>query len=119
MSRVLICDDAAAYGILFARWMRDAGVGDVEHARTAAEAVDLAQRLQPAVIVVDHLLPDAISSDLVPRLRQVAPDARVLLISGMPDDRLAEMASAAGADGHIGKASTADAMRAAVTALMH
>ena len=118
MGRVLICDDAVAYAVLFARWMRDWGIPDVTHARTAAEAETLAEELQPSVIVVDHLLPDATSVDLVPRLRAVAPDARVLLISGMPDDRLAAAAGAAGADGYIGKATATEAMRDAVMALM-
>jgi DNA-binding NarL/FixJ family response regulator len=118
MGHVLLCDDAVAYGILFARWMNDGGIEGVTHARTAADAETLAAELQPSVIVVDHLLPDATSVDLVPRLRAVAPHARVLLISGMPEDRLAAAARAAGADGHIGKASATSAMRDAVTALM-
>lgn len=118
MTGVLICDDALAYGILFTHWMRDGGITDVTHVRTAADALAQAEELQPAVIVVDHLLPDGTSDALIPQLRAVAPAARFLLISGMPDDTLAATAQAAGAEGHIGKASTADAMRAAVTALM-
>jgi DNA-binding response OmpR family regulator len=118
MGRVLICDDAVAYGVLFARWMRDCGISDVTQARTGIEAETLALELQPAVIVVDHLLPDATSDTLVPRLRAVAPKARVLLISGMPEDRLAVLAQTAGADAHLGKATSAGAMRDAVSALM-
>jgi DNA-binding NarL/FixJ family response regulator len=118
MGHVLLCDDAVAYGILFARWMHDAGFTDVTQARTGVEAETVAEQLQPAVIVVDHLLPDTTSVDLVPRLRAIAPAARVLLISGMPDDQLAEAAEAAGADGHIGKSAATGAMRDAVTALM-
>ena len=118
MGGVLICDDAVAYGVLFTRWMQDAGIPDVAQARTGAEAEALATELQPALIVVDHLLPDATSDQLVPRLRAVAPDARVLLISGMSDDRLALAAEAAGADAHIGKATSADAMLGAVSALL-
>ena len=118
MGSVLICDDAVAYGMLFTHWMHDAGVADVMHARTAFHAEELARELNPSVIVVDHLLPDATSAELVPRLRAVAPEARVLLISGMPEDRLAAAARAAGADGHIGKASTTAAMREAVLSLM-
>jgi CheY-like chemotaxis protein len=118
MGSVLICDDAVAYGVLFARWLRDCGISDITQARTGVEAEALASELQPAVIVVDHLLPDATSETLVPRLRALAPAARVLLISGMPDDRLAALALAAGADAHLGKATSADAMRDAVSALM-
>ena len=118
MARVLICDDAVAYGVLFARWMRDGGIPDVSHARTGAEAETLTGDLQPAVIVVDHLLPDATSDGLVPRLRALAPDARVLLISGMTDHELAAAAEVAGADAYIGKASTAAAVCDAVSALL-
>jgi two-component system response regulator DesR len=118
MGGVLICDDAVAYGVLFARWMRDAGIPDVAHARTAAEAEAIAEELQPELIVVDHLLPDATSDVLVPRLRALVPAARVLLISGMSDDRLALAARAAGADGHLAKATSADAMRDAVATLL-
>ena len=114
----MICDDAVAYGILFARWMRNWGIPDVTQARTGAEAEVLAEQLQPKVIVVDHLLPDVTSVDLVPRLRAIAPNARVLLISGMTDDRLAIAAQAAGADAHLGKATATEAMRDAVLALM-
>lgn len=118
MGAVLICDDAVAYGALFQRWLSAAGIDDVLHARTAAEGVSLAHQLQPQVIVVDHLLPDATSDAVVPDLRAVAPQARVLLISGLPDEQLAAAAVAAGADGHIGKWATADAVREAVARLM-
>jgi DNA-binding NarL/FixJ family response regulator len=118
MGRVLICDDAVAYGALFARWMRDCGISDVTQARTAADAETLAKELQPAVIVVDHLLPDGTSVDLVPRLRSAAPGARVLLISGMTHGQLAPVAQDVGADGYISKASAATSVRDAVTALM-
>ncbi len=116
--RVLICDDAVAYGMLFTHWMREAGITDVRHARTAGHAEEIAQEMQPSVIVLDHLLPDGTSEALVPRLRAIVPEARVLLISGMPEDKLAAAARAAGADGHLGKASTTAAMREAVLSLM-
>lgn len=118
MGPVLLCDDAVAYGMLFERWLRDAGIGDVTQARTAAEALALVEQVQPRVIVLDHLLPDGTSAELLPRLRAAAPEARVLLISGLPDDKLAEAAAACGADGHLGKAATREAMRDAVLALM-
>jgi len=77
MDPVLLCDDAAMYGVLFERWMRDAGVGEVTQARSATEALALAEQLHPGVIVLDHLLPDGTSVELLPRLRVAAPDARV------------------------------------------
>ena len=118
MATVLICDDAVAYGHLFTLWMAALDVDEVAHAKTVGEAVALAERLQPDVVVVDHLLPDGSSDVLVPQLRAVSPAARVLLISGMPEDRLAAAAAAVEADAYLTKATSAQAMRDAVARLL-
>ena len=114
MPRVLLCDDAVAFSILFRRWMDDCGVDLVGQADTAQDAVALATELSPDLIVIDHLLRDVTSDGLAPCLREAAPEAKLLLISGMPDDKLAAAAKAAGADAHISKAATAEAMCHAV-----
>ena len=116
--RVLLCDDAVAFSHLFRRWMDACAVEFVGQAEAADDAVAMATELRPDVIVIDHLLRDVTSEGLAPRLRDVAPDAKLLVISGMPDDKLAAAADAAGADGHISKAATADAMCAAILALL-
>ncbi len=116
--RVLLCDDAFAYSLLFRRWMDACGIAVVGETDNARDAVAMAAELQPDVIVVDHLLRDVTSDGLTPCLREAAPDAKVLLISGMPGDRLAAFAAAAGVDGHISKAATAQAMCDAVRALL-
>ena len=116
--RLVLCDDAVAFSLLFKRWMEDCGIEMVGQAESAQEAVDLVTEVRPEVIVIDHLLRDITSEGLAPRLRKAAPNAKLLLISGMPHDRLAEAARAAGADGHISKAASADAMCKAVRELL-
>jgi DNA-binding NarL/FixJ family response regulator len=116
--RVLLCDDAAAFSLLFRLWMEACDVDVVGETDNAPDAVRMAGDLRPDVIVVDHLLRDVTSEGLVPQLRDAAPDAKLLLISGMPNDQLAAIARTAGADGHLSKASTADAMCRAVRALL-
>jgi DNA-binding NarL/FixJ family response regulator len=115
--KVLLCDDAVAFSVLFTRWMTDGGIDVVGPAATADKAVEMAGEHHPDVIVVDHLLRDVTSDLLVPRLREAAPGAGLLLISGMAGETLAEAAAAAGADAHLSKAADAGAMRAAVRAL--
>jgi DNA-binding NarL/FixJ family response regulator len=117
-SRVILCDDAVAFSLLFRRWMTTCGVTVVGDADNAEDAIALAAATQPDVIVVDHLLREVTSDGLAPRLREAAPDAKLLLISGMPDDKLAVAAAAAGVDGYISKACTAQAMCRAVQALL-
>src|SRR4051812_16918797 len=118
MPGVLICDDAVAFSVLFRRWMRNCGVDVTGHATTAEDAVINAIDLHPDVIVVDHLLPDAVSEELVPRLREAAPQARLLLISSMPRPDLEIAAEAAGVDAHLSKAATPEEMCEAVRALL-
>jgi len=116
--RVLLCDDAVAFAMLFRRWMRECGVDVVGEADSAEDAVAMASELLPDVIVIDHLLRDVTSHSLAPRLRAAAPHAKLLLISGMPDDKLAIAAEAAHADGHVSKAASRRSMCEAVRALL-
>lgn len=107
MVRVLLCDDLDSFGILFKAWIEDCD--DLElvgHAATGADAVDAVGRDSPDVIVVDHLLREMTSVDLAPQLRAAGPDARILLISGMPEPVLAELADASGADGYLSKSAS-------------
>jgi DNA-binding NarL/FixJ family response regulator len=74
-------------------------------AETGAEAVALAAELQPQVVLLDHLLPDADSSTLANRLRAVAPQVAIALVSGMPTELLAEEARRAEVEAFCSKAS--------------
>jgi DNA-binding NarL/FixJ family response regulator len=116
--RVLICDDAVAFPDLFSAWMEDCdGAEVVGTARNPEEAVELSAQLQPDVIVLDHLLREETSADLAPRLRDVAPEAKMLLISGMPQVALSAFAAEAGADAHVSKALSAQDICSAVVEL--
>ena len=110
--RVLICDDAVLYATMLSAWLRDdPRVEVVGTASSAPEALELAGRLAPDVVVLDHLLRDSRSPELLPKLRAQAPGATVVLVSGLPPDQLAEAAAAVAADAWIPKASTPDDVR--------
>ncbi|GAA4588519.1 response regulator [Planotetraspora phitsanulokensis] len=69
MIRVLVVDDDFRVADLHARYVgRVPGfeVGGVAH--TAAEAVELAARLRPHLVLLDQYLPDASGTAIVPRL---------------------------------------------------
>ncbi len=118
VGRVLLCDDAIAFSMLFRQWMRDCGVELVGHADNAEDSVALAGRDRPDVIVVDHLLGDVTSEALAPRLRAAAPDAKLLLISGMHEAALTDAAAAAGADAYLSKAASSRALCDLVRSLL-
>ena len=73
---------------------------------------------RPDVIVVDHLLGDVTSEALAPRLRAAAPEAKLLLISGMHEEALTAAATAAGADAYLSKAASARALCDLVRSLL-
>ena len=58
----------------------------VGEADTAAEAVGLAERLQPQVVVLDLGLPDISGQQLVARIREAAPYAKIVVFSGSAPD---------------------------------
>jgi two-component system, response regulator YcbB len=103
---VLLCEDSLGFRMLASAWLEDAADMDlVGVAETGAEAVKLVGDLRPQVVLLDHLLPDADSSTLVSRLRAVAPNVAIALVSGMPNELLAAEAGRAGVEAFCSKAS--------------
>ena len=103
---VLLCEDSLGFRMLASAWLQDAEDMDlVGVAETGAQAVQLASELQPEVVLLDHLLPDADSSTLADRLREVAPEIAIALVSGMPTELLAAEAGRAGVEAFCSKAS--------------
>ncbi len=70
--RVLYVDDDDARGLLFAELCRMAQGVTVESASTAAEAMELLERLGADLLVLDLHLPDGDGFSLLPLLRQRA-----------------------------------------------
>jgi DNA-binding NarL/FixJ family response regulator len=67
----------------------------------AAEALELASRTCPDVVLVDQRLPDASGAELAARLRKQEPGVRVVLLSEMISQPLLEEAVRAGARGYL------------------
>jgi two-component system response regulator DevR len=81
------------------------GIRVVGEAGTAREALALAGKLRPGVVVLDNRLPDRTGLEIVEEIRRASPASRILLCSGLADGSLLEAAAAAGADGFVAKES--------------
>jgi DNA-binding NarL/FixJ family response regulator len=102
---VLLCEDSLGFRMLASAWLQDADdMQLVGVAETGDQAVALAEQLRPQVVLLDHLLPDADSSTLVARLRAAAPGIAIALVSGMPNDLLADEAGRNGVEAFCSKA---------------
>jgi len=82
-----------------------------------SEVVDAAARLQPVVPVVDVNLPTVNGLEVCRRILQTNPRAKVILITGMIDDRLRTDALAIGASGFFSKLTAGDELIDAIRRL--
>jgi len=80
---VLICDDVDAMRMLLGAVIGlRPGLRVVGEARDGNEAISEAKRLQPDVILLDLSMPLRTGFEALPEIREAAPDARVIVLSG-------------------------------------
>ena len=83
---VLLVDDAPDLRTLLQVALeRDGRFVVVGEATNGAEAISMASGLQPDIIVLDQMMPVMSGLDALPRIRDVAPAAKVVLFSAIAD----------------------------------
>lgn len=113
--RVLIADDHALLRkAVIAVVQGEADVVVVGEARDGEEAVDLAYKLQPDVILMDLILPRLSGVDAIGLICERAPTAKVLAFAAGSDDALFFAALCAGAIGCVTKAAEPEEVVAAI-----
>jgi DNA-binding NarL/FixJ family response regulator len=81
MTRVLIVDDRSTFRRYLRQLLVRAGLTVVGEAGSIPEAEELAQSLRPDLAVVDVMLPGVNGLEGTPRLRELVPSLRVILVS--------------------------------------
>jgi two-component system, NarL family, response regulator NreC len=104
MIRVLIVDDHQLLREgLRSRFERELGIEVVGEADTAERAIVVARRLQPDLILLDLLLPRKSGYEAIPELAQVAPQAKILVVSSQAAPSSVRRVLSAGAAGYLPK----------------
>ncbi len=99
---VLLVDDHALVRRGFRRLLDDDETLEVVgEASNGAEAVKLAAKLRPQVIVMDCQLPEMSGLDATKKILQSQPETAILMLSMHSEDTLVRQALAAGARGYV------------------
>jgi len=118
-TRVLVVDDDPDYRLLVRLALAgDSGFEVVAEAGDGGGAVAEAGREQPDLVLLDCTLPGADAFDILPGLRQAAPEARIVLVSGHDQADLRAASRSAGAVGYLTKETPARCLGAELVALV-
>ena len=103
-TRVLIVDDHRMFVDSLVRLLQDeADLVVVGVASTIAEALRSVRAQRPDVVLLDYRLPDGDAPACIAELRDLAPAARVLVMTGLGDDATLAAAREAGCAGVVTK----------------
>jgi DNA-binding NarL/FixJ family response regulator len=113
--RVLICDDVESMRVLLGVIVElRPGLRVVGEAEDGEQAIAQAERLQPDVILLDLSMPRRTGLDALPEIKRVAPDAKVIVVSGFVSSMIAADVLAHGADRYIEKGADPDTIAATI-----
>lgn len=100
--RALVVDDSELIAEELAESLREVGFESTT-AATMDAAIASVRAATPSVVLLDINIPGVELGTLCASLRDLAPGAKMVVVSAASDDELREVARAIGADGHVGK----------------
>jgi len=103
MARVLIVDDAAFMRMLLKKILTQAGHQVVGEAANGKEAVQKYQELNPDLVTMDIVMPEMDGITAVKEIKQIDPNAKILMITAVGQEGKVMEALKAGASGYIVK----------------
>ena len=102
--RVVVADDFADMRHLVKVSLERSGRFEVVgEAGDGAEAIARAAELQPDIVLLDLSMPVMSGMEALPKIREAAPDTKVVVLSGFDRSRMESQALAGGALGYIEK----------------
>jgi PAS domain S-box-containing protein len=102
--RILLVDDNTDVRRLLRTKLEATGYHEiVGEAADGAEAIEMAQLLQPDVVLLDLAMPHMDGLQALPQILALVPDVRVIVLSGFDQETMADKAFALGAHAYLEK----------------
>lgn len=86
-------------------------------ASTGREAVEMVERLQPTIVVMDVTMPELNGLEATRQIKKIAPATEILMFTGLETEELIRQVFEAGARSYILKTDGREQLEAALTAL--
>ena len=102
-SRVLLCDDSMFVRMLIGGIVARDGYDVIGDACTGDEAVNTFKRLRPDIVIMDLVMPGLNGIEATKRIRELDPDANIIICSAVTQQPLVQEALAAGACAYLEK----------------
>ena len=99
--KVLIVDDSGYMRKVIRRHLEPQGLEIVGEAKDGIEAVQLYKELKPDVVTMDISMKEMNGIEATKRIKQIDPNAKVIVISALGDARFIKEAIKAGARDYI------------------
>jgi DNA-binding NarL/FixJ family response regulator len=117
--KALVVDDFEAFRVLVCSTLQQmSGFQVIDEASDGLEAVEKAERLQPDLVVLDLGLPKLNGFEVVKRLRQIAPQASILLLSQERSSNVVREVLRLGALGYVHKSRAGSELLVAIETVL-
>lgn len=103
MIRVLVVDDAAFMRLAIKTVLERNGFQVVADAKNGKEGIDKYIEFRPDVVTMDITMPDMTGIESLKKIREIDPDAKVVMVSAMGQERMVKEAIINGARSFIVK----------------
>jgi DNA-binding NarL/FixJ family response regulator len=113
--RIVVCDDVPELRRLARIVLEDDGemlvVGEAADGR---EAIEVIERCQPDIAVLDLSMPEMDGLEVIPHVHRVAPGTEIVVFSGFEETKVAEVALRLKAGRYVRKGAPLEELRNAV-----
>ncbi|AYC29499.1 response regulator [Paenisporosarcina cavernae] len=103
MPTVIICDDALFMRAALRKMLEELGFTVVAEAKNGKEAIDYYRTFQPTVVTMDITMPGISGLETLNRLKEEFPDAAVVMVSALGQQKTLQQAIEFGAKDFVTK----------------